>query len=169
MSINPQHLRPFSSVGNGLEAISRNNSPSKDNATRESFWGSDGFTFGDLLDAVNPLQHIPVVSTIYRHLTGDDRSVGAKVLGGSLFGGMPGLVASFFDSVVEEGTGYGVEDHAKKILFRDSPGREEFTKNTDVLNKVKQESLEITLLENRYRSINEFYKGEDSNKLNVIT
>ena len=31
-------------------------------------FGEDGLTFGDILDVINPLQHIPVISTIYRNL-----------------------------------------------------------------------------------------------------
>ena len=34
-------------------------------------FGPDGFTFLDMLDIINPLQHIPVVSTLYRAITGD--------------------------------------------------------------------------------------------------
>ena len=33
------------------------NSPQK-----AAFFGADGFDFGDLLDVINPLQHLPVVS-----------------------------------------------------------------------------------------------------------
>ena len=36
-----------------------------------TLFGEDGFTFADFLDIINPLQHIPVLSTLYRHLTGD--------------------------------------------------------------------------------------------------
>ena len=35
------------------------------------FWAGNGFSFHDLLDTINPLQHLPVVSTIYRAITGD--------------------------------------------------------------------------------------------------
>lgn len=34
-------------------------------------WGKDGFGLNDFIDTINPLQHIPVVSTLYRSLTGD--------------------------------------------------------------------------------------------------
>ena len=47
------------------------------------FFGADGLTFGDVLDVINPLQHIPVVSTIYRAITGDEISPGARVAGGA--------------------------------------------------------------------------------------
>ena len=49
-------------------------------------WGEDGFTFGDLLDLINPLQHLPVISTLYRKLTGDEIAPAPRLLGGGLFG-----------------------------------------------------------------------------------
>ena len=36
-------------------------------------FGKDGLSFGDVLDAINPLNHIPVVSDIYSNLTGEKR------------------------------------------------------------------------------------------------
>ncbi|MBT5013959.1 MAG: hypothetical protein HON02_05865, partial [Rhodospirillaceae bacterium] len=35
-------------------------------------FGADGFTFLDFLDIINPLQHIPVVGSLYRDMTGDE-------------------------------------------------------------------------------------------------
>lgn len=51
-------------------------------------------TFNDLLDTLNPLQHIPVISDIYRELTGDSISEQARVMGGTLYGGPIGLISS---------------------------------------------------------------------------
>ena len=62
-------------------------------------------SFSDVLDTLNPLQHIPVVSTIYRQLTGDTLANGARVAGGALFGGPIGLLSSLIDSAVEGETG----------------------------------------------------------------
>jgi hypothetical protein len=64
-----------------------------------------GLTFGDLLDVINPLQHIPVVSTIYRRLTGDQMSPTAEIAGGALFGGVLGLVGSIADVLWTQATG----------------------------------------------------------------
>ncbi len=55
------------SVGNNAG----NNAGNK-SAGNKPFWGKDGFTFADVLDVVNPLQHLPVVSKYYREQTGDD-------------------------------------------------------------------------------------------------
>lgn len=68
-------------------------------------FGADGFTFRDLLDIINPLQHIPVVSTAYRAFTGDTLDPGARLLGGALFGGIGGFVAAIVNAAVEEETG----------------------------------------------------------------
>ncbi|KZK83337.1 hypothetical protein PsAD13_02734 [Pseudovibrio sp. Ad13] len=57
------------------------------------------FSLGELLDIINPLQHIPGVNTLYREITGDEASVRSRVAGSSLYGmiagplGMAGLVA----------------------------------------------------------------------------
>ncbi|MGE5517717.1 MAG: hypothetical protein ACM31D_18085 [Bacteroidota bacterium] len=87
--------------------------------------GDDSPSFWDLLDVINPLQHIPVVSDIYRDMTGDKIGVGARLVGGTLFGGPIGLIASAVDCVVEESTGKDTGEHVL-ALFRDegqsSPG-----------------------------------------------
>lgn len=64
-------------------------------------FGDDGFDFGDLLDLVNPLQHIPVVGKVYRELTGDTIAPGIRVAGGALFGGPLGAAFSLAGLAVE--------------------------------------------------------------------
>jgi len=85
------------------------------------FWGDDGLRFGDVLDAINPLQHIPVVSTIYRNLTGDDISPGARIAGGSLFGGPIGFISGLFNSAVEAATGQDVGGQVLALLPGNAP------------------------------------------------
>jgi hypothetical protein len=81
--------------------------PTEDNGAdaQSTIFGADGLTFGDVLDIINPLQHIPVVSTLYRELTGDEISPGARMAGGALFGGPIGFAAATVNSVVEMATG----------------------------------------------------------------
>jgi hypothetical protein len=62
-------------------------------------------SFGDFLDLINPLQHIPIVGPIYRAVTGDEISGPAKILGGMLFGGPLGFMAAIVDTVVAQATG----------------------------------------------------------------
>ena len=74
-------------------------------AETPKLFGEDGFSFDDLLDIINPLQHLPVVGTLYRSVAGDDLSPGSRILGGILFGGAYGLAASLANAVIEDGTG----------------------------------------------------------------
>lgn len=85
----------------------------------EGSWlfGEDGFGFDDLVDAINPLQHIPVVSSIYRWLTGDEISPGARMAGGALFGGPIGLAGSVANLVIDETTGRDLGEHAMAMVF----------------------------------------------------
>lgn len=62
-------------------------------------------SFGDFLDIINPLQHIPIVNTVYREITGDTIKPSSKVIGGILFGGPLGGMASIANAVVEEAQG----------------------------------------------------------------
>ncbi|WP_454020288.1 hypothetical protein [Azospirillum sp. Marseille-Q6669] len=62
-------------------------------------------SFGDFLDIINPLQHIPIVNTVYREITGDTIRPSSKVIGGILFGGPLGGMASIANAVVEQAQG----------------------------------------------------------------
>lgn len=74
-------------------------------------FGEDGFTFGDLLDVVNPLQHLPVIGAVYRSITGDDAAPGAKMAGGAIYGGPVGFASAMINSAIEEHTGDDVMGH----------------------------------------------------------
>ena len=86
-----------------------------------SLFGEDGFTFADFIDIINPLQHIPLLSTLYRHLTGDTIDSGSRVLGGTLFGGPIGTVASLINVFVEENTGKDLGEHAVALFTDETP------------------------------------------------
>ena len=84
-------------------------------------FGKDGLTFGDLLDVINPLQHIPIVSTIYRRLTGDELGMAPRLMGGALFGGFVGFVAALANTVIEQATGKDIGDQVASLVLGD-PG-----------------------------------------------
>jgi hypothetical protein len=63
------------------------------------------FSFKNLLDIINPLQHIPVISTIYRKLTGDIPATPEKIAGDTLYGGVVGFLSSIADTAYEALTG----------------------------------------------------------------
>lgn len=93
-------------------------------APRQAATGKAEFGFWDLLDVINPLQHIPVVSTIYRAITGDELKGTARVLGGVLFGGPIGGAVAVFNAIFAETTGRDLGDHALAMALGDdwAPG-----------------------------------------------
>ncbi len=80
------------------------------------------FGFGDLLDMVNPLQHIPVVGHLYRSLTGDQIRPIGEIIGGAVFGGPLGAASGLVNAVIEEETGKDLSGNALAfVLEGDSP------------------------------------------------
>ena len=80
-----------------------------------------GTSFGDLLDTINPLQHIPVVSEAYRHLTGDGIGPEARVAGGLLYGGPVGAIASVFSLAISGNEEEGIGDRVFAGIVGSSP------------------------------------------------
>lgn len=93
--VDPDQIAVFESNNAGTEA-----------------WGADGLGFKDVLDIINPLHHIPIVSSIYRSVTGDEIADAPRALGGALFGGPAGLVAAIGNSIMEAETGSDIGDTA---------------------------------------------------------
>ena len=86
------------------------------------FWSSDeGASFGEVLDAVNPLHHIPVVSAIYRAVSGDEIGLGPRLIGAAIFGGPLGVILAGISLLFEEASGGNVAEHAV-ALFEDVTG-----------------------------------------------
>jgi hypothetical protein len=97
-------------------------------------WKNKSFGFHDLLDIINPLQHIPIVATVYRYLTGDTIGNVARVAGDTLYGGPIGLAAGVISAGVEMDTGKDIGDHIVAMLTGDSsdpaPSATAIAKNT---------------------------------------
>lgn len=78
---------------------------------------SDTDTLFDMvLDTVNPLQHIPGVSSAYREITGDTANPLSSMAGGFLFGGPIGLAAGAAGSFLEMLTGKSLMGHAMALF-----------------------------------------------------
>lgn len=91
---------------------------------RQRALGHDGrsageFSFGDFLDIINPLQHIPIISSFYREITGDEISPHARVIGDTLFGGPTGFLASIANVLYEEVVGEDVGETALALFTGD--------------------------------------------------
>lgn len=85
--------------------------------TAQPMWGDDGFSFFDLLDVINPLQHIPVLSTAYRAVTGDEISSGARLAGGTIYGGFVGAIFAAVNNFSVEDTGKDIPENIAAALF----------------------------------------------------
>ncbi len=62
-------------------------------------------TFGDALQAINPLQQLPIIGDIYRAVTGATIEPAARVVGGILFGGIFGGISAVANAVIEATSG----------------------------------------------------------------
>ena len=85
-----------------------------------------GFSFGDLIDMVNPLQHIPVVGTLYRRITGDTINTVPKIAGATLYGGIEGFASSVADTIFEKVTGKSFGETAYEVADNLINGRAPF-------------------------------------------
>ncbi|HEY0265228.1 MAG TPA: hypothetical protein VGC16_00660 [Rhizomicrobium sp.] len=81
--------------------------------------GEDEGFFHHILDIVNPLQHLPVVGTIYRAITGEHIGVVEQIAGDALYGGLWGAVSSVAGVAFQSLTGKSVEDTALAWLKGD--------------------------------------------------
>lgn len=90
--------------------------PRRESKALAASGSGEGLEFGDLLDAVNPLQHLPVVSSIYREASGDGIGLPARLAGGFLFGGPMGLLGSAALALFEGITGDSPLGHLRTLV-----------------------------------------------------
>lgn len=79
----------------------------------------DSFGFLDIIDMVNPLQHIPVVGTIYRAVTGDSIKPIAQIVGGAAFGGIAGAASGVANAIVTAKTGKDIGANVLGMVMKD--------------------------------------------------
>src|ERR1043166_2940496 len=124
-----------------------NASPAKPSSVKVSagrpfrLWEKEEFGFGDFVDIINPLQHIPIVATIYRNASGDYIGMAPRVIGGALWGRMGGLISGVVNAIVDFFTGKDVGDHIYSALFErpsKSVGDSDIAQSTDSTSKVSQ-------------------------------
>lgn len=118
----PRNGRSFAEVADRIEEKKSTEpgaaEPSKPfDGQRAALWQNGDFSFADFLDIINPLQHIPIVATIYRHMSGDALGMAPRVIGGALWGRLGGLVAGLVNAVVEWFTGKDIGDHVYAYFF----------------------------------------------------
>lgn len=112
----PGGIIPISTSGKSdasIPDVSAGNQPAEQH---ESF-------FHHLWDVVNPLQHLPVIGTIYRAITGEHLDPVEKIAGDTLYGGLWGAVTSVADVAFEKLTGKDFEDTALALFKSDGRTR----------------------------------------------
>lgn len=80
----------------------------------------EGINVLDLLDIINPLQHIPVLNYAYRALTGDTIKPISRIMGGALFAGAIGAASALVTNVLEEGTGRSLPENLTALASGDN-------------------------------------------------
>jgi hypothetical protein len=58
-------------------------------------------SFHDVVEIFNPLEHLPVISTIYQAVTGDKPSTGQRIVGDTLYGGPIGFLAAVVQTMAD--------------------------------------------------------------------
>jgi len=58
-------------------------------------------SFNDLLESINPLQHLPGVGTIYRAATGETAPIAARIMVGTAMGGPLGFLGGVASAMME--------------------------------------------------------------------
>jgi len=94
-----------------------------DKASGQSSSNQGESFFHHLLDIVNPLQHLPVIGTIYRAITGEHIGSVEKIAGDTLYGGMWGAISSVADVAFEGITGKSFEDTVLSLFKGDDKMR----------------------------------------------
>jgi hypothetical protein len=112
---------PQSAPESNGASVSANGEAKPERSLWQRAFGDDGLSFSTVLDIVNPLQHIPIVSTIYQKITGDVASPAANIIGGALFGGPIGLMVAAADSALKGETGKDVGGHVFALFDSDPP------------------------------------------------
>lgn len=103
--------------------------------------GSTTMSFGDFVDMVNPLQHIPLVSSVYRSITGDTINPVARIVGDMMYSAPLGLASAgisglnaLANSALEASTGNDGMGYVMAALFgTDNSSSEVADNNADTV------------------------------------
>ncbi len=80
---------------------------------------NDKFNLFDVIDMVNPVQHIPIINNIYRSITGDEIKPVSKIIGGGIFGGAVGIASAVIDTIIEKETGKSAIGNVASLLLNE--------------------------------------------------
>ena len=102
-----------------------NPTPAPTTAKGPTLWAHGSFSFKDFLDIINPLQHLPVIGSVYRYLTGDEPSGGARIVGDTIYGGPIGFGVGVVSTMLTDGDGRDLGERTLAAVFgkRDDTGK----------------------------------------------
>ena len=106
----------FSNGNRNFEDVVSSYTQKPENLEIKPMSKEEEFGFFDLIDMVNPLQHIPLVSYVYREITDDEIKPISKIIGGGVFGGPAGAASGLVNAVIEEETGKDVMENAVSFV-----------------------------------------------------
>lgn len=86
---------------------------------QETAPADEDLSFWDVLDIINPLQHLPIVGNIYRAVTGDMIKPGPRAIGDVIFGGPMAAIGAVANVIVEEKTGRDIGGNMIAAVFGD--------------------------------------------------
>jgi len=112
-----------------MKSASTDSTPAADQSSAEPVAAKPKESFlHHLWDVVNPLQHLPIIGTLYRAVTGEKLDAVEKIAGDTLYGGLWGAVSSIADVAFEGLTGKSFEDTALALFKSDDKVRVASTK-----------------------------------------
>lgn len=91
-------------------ATSGSDSASGSGSSEKKHGGFWNFIVG-VFDMLNPLEHIPVISTIYEKITGHKMSAAARIAGDTLYGGPIGAAVGVANVIAEKKTGKDIGEN----------------------------------------------------------
>ncbi len=116
---------PLSALAEPVKAeVTRRIEPGSPEDTTNVPTTDEDLSIDDLVDLLNPLQHIPIVGTIYRAVTGDTIKPDVQVAGSVLFGLATGSVllsaaSGIASAIFEQNTGEEPTVQVARALFGD--------------------------------------------------
>ena len=135
----------YSVSAHSLRAIEPTQTPEFNTGTEDE---DSGFSFFDLLDMINPLQHIPLVNIAYRKITGDEIKPISSIVGGAVFGGPIGAVGGIANAVIHDATGKGMIENVVALSGLSSENETEFSykRHSSIEEKTAYQDLPASLL-----------------------
>ncbi len=101
---------------------------------------NDDISFWDVLDIINPLQHIPFVSSLYQEITGDRMQSFSRILGDTLYGGVLGAASGITNEILADTTGHDLAGHVMALV---TPEENDLINTQIAQNNQKPLTIEI--------------------------